>query len=412
MPARRACRLGGRAGGQRGHQPLPGQVAACGQAAVDHHVGAERADPHLRQHRGQVAAAADVTVAAKPGAWPIPPPSTISSGSTTVITQQIARATSRPPPRRPRPPARRPGPRRRTPGGPTPPPASRPCGPRGPRRTRAAAASSGPAAGVLASAARPLRQRHERDLARDPVHAAAQLAAEHQPHADAGADVDEGEALAVPPVAVGALGQRRRVNVVLERHRQPERLAQARQRGGPVPAGQPAGQRDRVPAAGRRRRGCRSRSGSPPAWTCPPGAQLVGQPDQLGHPAADAGRPRPCGEARALTPPGQVGHRAAHVLQRRCRGRARTRPPAGPRTAAPTARAPRSAAPRSAPAPPAPRWPARATRSAWTARRCGPARRVSTGRGPGCARAAAARSCARMSGGRAADSSLVTVPRT
>ena len=59
------------------------------------------------------------------------------------------------------------------------------------------------------------------------VHAAAQPAVEHQPHADAGADMHEGEALLVAPVAVGPLGQRRRVHVVLQRHRWAERLAQA-----------------------------------------------------------------------------------------------------------------------------------------------------------------------------------------
>src|ERR1700684_3412743 len=44
---------------------------------------------------GVMALRAVVSGAANPGAWPIPPPSTISPGSTTVITQQMALATSR-----------------------------------------------------------------------------------------------------------------------------------------------------------------------------------------------------------------------------------------------------------------------------------------------------------------------------
>src|ERR1700722_8320289 len=151
---------------------------------------------------GVIALSASVTAEAKPGAWPMPPPSTISSGSTTVITQQTARATSR---------------------------ASAATTATARASPRAAAGTTGggdagaardrlerpPPTGLIGCVV--VGQRHERDLARDPVHAAVQPAVEHQPHADAGPDVDEGEALTVAPVAVGPLGQRRRVDVVLKR---------------------------------------------------------------------------------------------------------------------------------------------------------------------------------------------------
>ena len=44
---------------------------------------------------GAIAASSAVTASANPGAWPMPPPRTISDGSMTAITQQIAAATRR-----------------------------------------------------------------------------------------------------------------------------------------------------------------------------------------------------------------------------------------------------------------------------------------------------------------------------
>jgi hypothetical protein len=43
---------------------------------------------------GVIRSSSAVTDSAKPGAWPIPPPNTIRSGSTTVMTAQIVLATS------------------------------------------------------------------------------------------------------------------------------------------------------------------------------------------------------------------------------------------------------------------------------------------------------------------------------
>jgi hypothetical protein len=73
----------------------------------------------------------------------------------------------------------------------------------------------------------PAGQRHERDLPRDAVRAAQQLAADHEAHADAGADVHEGEVVDLPAVPERSFGQGGGVHVILHHQRRPERLAQA-----------------------------------------------------------------------------------------------------------------------------------------------------------------------------------------
>jgi len=64
----------------------------------------------------------------------------------------------------------------------------------------------------------------------DPVRAAHQLAADDEAHADARADVHEGEVVDLPAVAERPLGQGGSVHVVLHHQRRAERLAQAGQR--------------------------------------------------------------------------------------------------------------------------------------------------------------------------------------
>ena len=206
-----------------------------------------------------------------------------------------------------------------------------------------------------------------------------------------GADRDEGEVVRLPAVPVRALGQRRRVHVVLHDQRLAERLPQAVQHRRAIPAGQAAGERHRVAPrivdTGAADHGLGDR------WPGQPGrrAQLVREPGQLGDPAADAGgaRPRPT-IGPGCRRPGRPARRARTGA--RCRGRARSPLPAGSRTAARTGPADPCAARRRGSARPARPWRARRTRSASTARTAGPARHGSTGRGPGCGRAAAARS--------------------
>ena len=155
---------------------------------------------------------------------------------------------------RPRPPrrrARRRRPRPRTPGAPTPSRASRPA-----RAARTTAAADAAASSAPRAAGRPRRRlpgalghRHVGDLAGHAVHAAVQLAADDQAHADAGADRDEGEACRPPGRARAPArpAPRRRC-----RSRPPAGRPNASRRpastAGLVPAGQAAGQRDRVAA--------------------------------------------------------------------------------------------------------------------------------------------------------------------
>jgi len=72
--------------------------------------------------------------------------------------------------------------------------------------------------------ARAAGQRHERDLPCYAVRTAEQLAADDDSHADAGADVHEGEVVDIPAMPERALGQGSNVNVVLHHQRRPERL--------------------------------------------------------------------------------------------------------------------------------------------------------------------------------------------
>ena len=126
------------------------------------------------------------------------------------------------------------------------------------------------------------------------------------------------------------------------------RAGQPARRAGPWPGRRSARSRS---AAGRRHRGCRSRSGSPPAGRRRPG--------RTGRPRARPARPaRPrtlvattLREPCVRTSPGRDRRPRRAGTSGRCRGRARTRPPAGPRTAEPCARALRSAGPRSGPEP-------------------------------------------------------------
>ena len=79
------------------------------------------------------------------------------------------------------------------------------------------------------------------------MHAAVQPAAEYQAHADARADVHEREVVGVLADTERALGERRRVHVVLDRKRGAERRPQPGQGLRLVPAWQAAGQRHQVP---------------------------------------------------------------------------------------------------------------------------------------------------------------------
>ncbi len=156
--------------------------------------------------------------------------------------------------------------------------------------------------------------RQERDLARHPVHAAVQPAAEHQAHADTGADVHEREAVGLLADTERPLGQRRRVHVVLDRERGAERRAQPDHGLRLVPAGQAAGQRHQVPLRVVDAGAADDRRGYPVAGDPGARAQLVGELDELGHPVADRRRAHRHGQ------PGthlarQVGDRSAQVAQ-------------------------------------------------------------------------------------------------
>ena len=157
-------------------------------------------------------------------------------------------------------------------------------------------------------------ERHERDLARHPVHAAVQPATEHEPHADAGAHVHEREAVRVPAHPVGALGEGRRVHVVLDRERGPERRPQPGQRLRLVPAGQAAGQRHQVPLRVVDARAADNRRGDLGAGDPGARAQLVGELDKLSDAVADRCRADRRGEP-GTDLAGQVGDRAAQVAQ-------------------------------------------------------------------------------------------------
>ena len=294
-----------------------------------------------------MAASSTVTASANPGAWPMPPPSTISDGSMTEITQQIAAATRRASPattaaarsspaaaaaktslavaRPVRPDLRA---ARTMPSA----PAAisrvpRRCAssgsmitPSGPAVTRSAGTRSAAAGGQCAVRARGpggpggrvAAERQEGDLPGHPVHAAVQPAAEHQAHADARADVHPGEAVGLLPDAERALGERGRVHVVLDRERGAERRPQPGERLRLVPAGQAAGQRHQVPLRVVDARAADNRRGDLGAGDPGARAQLVGELDKLRHPVADRCRAHRHGQPGADVA-GQVGDGTAQV---------------------------------------------------------------------------------------------------
>ena len=207
--------LPGDMAGKAGRQLVPRQRCPLGQAAVNHHIGAERADLHLRQHRrhgaqrrryrrGEARSLADPAAqhdqprvdhrdhaAHGPGDQPgffrhHRDRPLIAPGRGGEHTAGRYRA-------------------------------AHPGLARGPddagRGRHSLQRPPAPRVGRIAG-----EEWHEGDLARHPVHAAAQPAAEDEAHADARADVHESEALTGTPVAVGLLGERGRVHVVLERH--------------------------------------------------------------------------------------------------------------------------------------------------------------------------------------------------
>jgi hypothetical protein len=161
--------------------------------------------------------------------------------------------------------------------------------------------------------ARAAGQRHERDLPGHTVRAAQQLAADDEAHADARADMHEGEVVDLPAVAQSAFGQGGGVHVVLHHQRWPERLPQPGQRRRAVPAAQPAsefhGVAARIVDAGTADHGLSDgRTGHARVL-----AQQTGQLDQFGDPGPDAGG---VGSQRGPGPDlaGQVSDRAADVL--------------------------------------------------------------------------------------------------
>ncbi len=74
-----------------------------------------------------------------------------------------------------------------------------------------------------------------------------QLAVEDEPHADAGADRDEGEGRDIATVAVVPLGDRRGIDVVLDRRLVAEQVAQLAEHARPLPTRQVRGQTEGAP---------------------------------------------------------------------------------------------------------------------------------------------------------------------
>jgi hypothetical protein len=169
-------------------------------------------------------------------------------------------------------------------------------------------------AGIVGVGAVATGHRQVGDLARDPVRAAEQLVADDQAHADARADVHEREAVHLPAVPVGPLGQGRRIHVVLHHQGLPEHLPQARQHRRAVPAGQAAGEGHGVAAGVVDTGAADDRLGHVRQRETGLGAQALGQADQFLDPAAPAGGVRPRrGPGPDLA--GQVGEGAADVLR-------------------------------------------------------------------------------------------------
>ena len=180
---------------------------------------------------GENSARRPATSLAKPGARPMPPPSTISSGSTTATTAPSARATISASPAT----------------------ISRACSspaaaaantPRALRSRdpdfRAALTMAAAEAADFEGAASPRVDELERfaakpqegDLARRAVRAAMQLSVDDEPHADSSADRDEGEGRHVAAVAVYLFGDRRSVDVVLDPSSGPNNRRSSRRTAG------------------------------------------------------------------------------------------------------------------------------------------------------------------------------------
>ena len=111
------------------------------------------------------------------------------------------------------------------------------------RRTRPTRARR---AGVRRARPVALGERQERDLAGRAVGAAVELAVEDEPHPDSGADGDEREGRDVSAVAVVALGDRGRVDVVLDRRPVAEEAPEVAQHRRPLPARQVRRQLERA----------------------------------------------------------------------------------------------------------------------------------------------------------------------
>ena len=115
-----------------------------------------------------------------------------------------------------------------------------------PRREPRGSAETAPGARVDLLAARA----DQVELARRAVAAAVQLAAQHEPGAEAGADREEDEVLDAPGDAEPLLADRREVDVVLERHRESEPRLELGAEGQALEAGDVGGQLDPVAVGG------------------------------------------------------------------------------------------------------------------------------------------------------------------
>jgi hypothetical protein len=123
------------------------------------------------------------------------------------------------------------------------------------------------------------------------MHAPVERPADHQAHADAGADVDERERASVPAMAMLALGEGRCIHVVLDHELGAERLAQLGHDGRPAQTGQLAGHGDGIPARIVNTWAADHRLGNGRPGDARGAAQLIRESDQLSHPPACARTP-------------------------------------------------------------------------------------------------------------------------
>ncbi len=110
------------------------------------------------------------------------------------------------------------------------------------------------------------------------------------------------------------LGESGGINIILYDKILPECLPEAGQHSRAAPAGELAGQRHGVAPRVIHARAADDRLSDGRAVHPGFGAQRVGQPDQLGHPAGHARCPCP-GRGLGADIAGQVGQRSAQVLQ-------------------------------------------------------------------------------------------------